>query len=283
MPTTTVNNVELYYEESGSGPETIVFSHGLLMSSRMFSGQIEALKGRYRCIAYDHRGQGRSEVTRGGYDMDNIAQDAAGLIRALGAAPCHFVGLSMGGFTGMRLAIHHPELLSSLILMDTSADPEPNVRPYRQMAFVGRWLGFGLVIDRVMKIMFGNTFMKDPDREAERQEWRRHILENDRKGITRAAHGVIDRQGVYERLNEITTPTLVIVGDEDTATTPAKARRISDGIANARLAVIPGAGHSSSVEQPALVCREMEEFLSGIRKADILGADKATPGNQADP
>ncbi len=120
-----INGARIYYQETGSGPETIVFSHGLLMSGEMFSEQVKALSGRYRCICYDHRGQSRSEVTDSGYEMDSLTEDAAALIRELDCAPCHFAGLSMGGFVGMRLAIRHPGLLKSLVLLETTADPEP--------------------------------------------------------------------------------------------------------------------------------------------------------------
>lgn len=122
MPHISVNGVTLHYEEQGSGAETVVFVHGLLMNHRMFDAQIEVLKTNYRCIAFDLRGQGQSEVTRSGYDMDNLTTDTAALIEALQCGPCHFVGLSMGGFIGMRLAIHHPHLLRSLSLLETSAD-----------------------------------------------------------------------------------------------------------------------------------------------------------------
>jgi pimeloyl-ACP methyl ester carboxylesterase len=266
MPDIDVNDTRLYYEIHGDGRETIVFSHGLLMNAGMFSAQVQVLKQRYRCITYDHRGQGRSAVPDSGYDMDNVTRDAASLIRSLGAWPCHFVGLSMGGFVGMRLAIHHPELLSSLTLMETSADPEPRetVGPYRRMAFVGRWFGFGLVIGRVMDILFGKSFMSDPERERQRRKWRERILQNNRRGIYHAAHGVIDREGVYEQLEDIETPTLIIVGEEDTATTPGKAQRMHEKIAGSKLVVIPQAGHSSSIEQPDAVNREIVTFLSGL-------------------
>ena len=103
-----IRQAKIHYEESGSGPETIVFSHGLLMSGEMFRDQVEALSSRYRCITFDHRGQGRSEVSKTGYDMDSLTDDAVEVIRQLDCAPCHFAGLSMGGFVGMRLAIRHP-------------------------------------------------------------------------------------------------------------------------------------------------------------------------------
>ena len=263
MPSLTVNGAQIYYEEHGSGPETIVFSHGLLMSGDMFARQVESLARRYRCICYDHRGQARSEVTKSGYDMDTLTADAASLIRELGAAPCHFVGLSMGGFVGLRLAIDYPDLLKSLILMDTSADPEPedNKGPYRKLAFIGRWFGFRPVIKPLMGIMFGRTFLADPAKAAERERWKNHLLQLKRTGTSRAAHAVIDRQGVYDRLGRIQTPTLVLVGDEDVATVPAKAERLHQAISGSRLAVIPGAGHSSSIEQPGLVTRAIEDFL----------------------
>ena len=133
MPTLQVNGAELFYDERGSGSETVVFAHGLLFDGRMFDAQVAALSGRFRCLTFDFRGQGRSAVTPDGYDMDTLADDAAALIEALGASPCHFVGLSMGGFVGLRLASRRPELLRSLALVDSSADPEPadNLPRYR--------------------------------------------------------------------------------------------------------------------------------------------------------
>lgn len=263
MPTRVINGAAIYCEEVGSGPETIVFSHGLLMSGKMFSEQVAALSSQYRCISYDHRGQARSTVTESGYDMDSLAADAAALIGELDAAPCHFVGLSMGGFVGMRLAIHYPELLRSLILMDTSADPEPeqNRGPYRRLAFIGRWFGFRPVIKPLMNIMFGKTFLTDPAAEAVRNHWKNHLMGLDKVGTSRAAHGVIDREGVYDQLGRIQTPTLILVGDEDVATVPAKAERMHAAIAGSTLVVIPGAGHSASIEQPALVTKAIQDFL----------------------
>ncbi|HEU4454783.1 MAG TPA: alpha/beta fold hydrolase [Longimicrobium sp.] len=267
MPTLRVNGANLYYEERGAGPETIVFAHGLLWSGRMFDDQVAELSGRYRCITYDFRGQGASEATADGYDMETLADDAAALIEALGAAPCHFVGLSMGGFIGMRLAVHRPELLRSLVLMETSADPEPNVAKYRALGAVVRIfgrVGMRMVMPRVMRIMFGRKFLEDPARAADRKLWKERGLANDPAGITRALDGVIDRRPVYDEIARITLPTLVMVGDQDVATVPAKAERIAARIPGARLIVIPGAGHTSSVEEPELVNRALSPFLAEV-------------------
>jgi 3-oxoadipate enol-lactonase len=263
VPFKQINGARLYYEESGSGSEIIVFSHGLLMSGEMFSEQVKALCDRYRCICYDHRGQARSEVTKSGYDMDSLTEDAAGLIHELDAAPCHFAGLSMGGFVGMRLAIHHPELLKSLVLLETTADPEPeqNKGPYRRLAFIGRWLSFRMVINPLMKIMFGRSFLEDPDREKIRAKWRNHLLGLNRSGTNKAAHGVIDRDGVYDQLNRIETPTLIIVGEEDVATPPEKSECMRDAIPGSEFRLLPRGGHSSTIEEPDAVTQAIEDFL----------------------
>jgi pimeloyl-ACP methyl ester carboxylesterase len=87
-------------------------------------------------------------------------------------------------------------------------------------------------------------------------------MANHRLGVTRALQGVIERKPIYGELGRIAVPTLVMVGDEDVATVPAKAERIRDAIAGARLVMIPGAGHTSSVEQPDFVNAALEEFFT---------------------
>jgi 3-oxoadipate enol-lactonase len=265
MPRMAIHGADLYYEEHGDGPETIVFAHGLLWDRRLFAPQIAALADRYRCIAFDFRGHGESQVTADGYDMDTLTEDAAELIRVLGCAPCHFAGLSMGGFVAMRLAIRHPELIRSLMLLETSADPEPeeNLTRYRFLRFIARWLGMGIVARPVLKILFGKTFLADPARADLREEFRRRLVANDRIGVHRAVLGVITRQGITDQLDAIQKPTLILVGDQDVATVPAKAERIHARIAGSILRVIPGAGHTSTLEEPAAVTRALEEFLAG--------------------
>ena len=208
MPTIRVNGVELYYESTGSGPQTVVFSHGLLMSADMFREQVRFLSPRYRVVAYDHRGQGRSDLTARAHDMDTLAADAAALIEALGVAPCHFAGLSMGGFVALRLAARRPELLRSCILLETSAEPEPpqNVSRYRMLSWALRLFGTGAVTDKVMPIMFGKTFLADPARAELRAEWRGRLLAL-RRSIHKAVTGVIERRGVEDELQKISMPT----------------------------------------------------------------------------
>ena len=264
MPMVEVNGTRLHYTDVGSGPRTVVFGHGLLWSGEMFGPQIDALSDRFRCVAVDWRGQGRSVVADSGYDMDTLTEDLVALIAHLGIAPVDYVGLSMGGFIGMRLAARHPELVRSLSLLETSAEPEPaqNVPAYRKLAQVVRFVGPRPVAGRVMAIMFGQTFLTDPSRAVERVDWRRRLLSVDRVGAVRATHAVIDRAGITDELDRITAPTLVLVGDEDVATVPDKARRIQAGITGSHLVIVPHAGHTSTIEQPTAVTAALERHLA---------------------
>jgi len=266
VPLLACNGAQLFYESTGEGPETIVFAHGLLWSGEMYAAQVAEFSKRYRCITFDFRGQGKTPVTAGGYDMDALADDAVALLEALGTGPVHFAGLSMGGFVAMRAAARRPDLVRSLILLETSAEPEPreNIGRYKLLGFVGRWLGYNLVASQVMPIMFGLTFLRDPARARERDAWRARLIANDRVGIERALAGVIGRQSIDTQLGAISAPTLVIVGDEDVATPRAKAERIRDGIPGAKLVVIPHAGHSSTIEEPVAVNAAIAAFLDEV-------------------
>ena len=260
-----VNGVELYYEDTGGvDKEAIVFSHGLLWSGAMFAAQVGHLKDRYRVITYDHRGQGQSEVTAGGYDMDTLAEDALALITALGIGPCNFAGLSMGGFVGMRMAARYPEIVKRLILMETSAQAEPaeNIPRYHLLCNVVKLLGTRPVTGAVMKIMFGQKFLNDPGRKQLRNYWVGQLQKN-KRNVVRAVYGVTTRYGVESELGNIKCPTLIIVGDQDVATVPDKALFIHGLIPQSKLVIIPGAGHSSSVEEPEAVNGALDAFLAG--------------------
>lgn len=263
MPMLSVNGTELYYEDTGGPGQPVVFSHGLLWSTRLYDPQVDALRGRYRCIAYDHRGQGRSAVPpERAIDMETLYLDAVALIEKLGVGPCHFVGLSMGGFIGMRLAARRPELLRSLVLMETSGDPEPlaNVPRYTLLNVIARLAGMRPVADPVMRLMFGKSFLNDPNRAEERALWKARLMEN-RRDIWRAVNGVIKRGAISHELPSIRVPTLVVVGEEDVATVPAKAERLHSLIPGSRLVRLPRGGHSVTVEEPALVNATLGTFL----------------------
>ncbi|HXA47148.1 MAG TPA: alpha/beta fold hydrolase [Burkholderiaceae bacterium] len=274
MPTIAINGCELYYEDSGPArnqpDETIVFSHGLLMNGDMFAAQVHALREHYRCITYDHRGQGRSaESTLRCIDMETVAADAVALIEKLGVGPVHFCGLSMGGFAAMRLALRRPELLRSIILMNTTAEPEPieTITRYRIMNWAARLFGVRAVLSRVTPIMFGHSFLHMPGRDAERAVGRAMLLQN-RRSVWRAVNGVIERESLEQDIKQINLPTLVLVGTEDVAIDAAHSEPLAQHIPNAKLIRIAHAGHSSSLEEPAAVTAAIADFLTALKQSE---------------
>jgi len=266
MPKVEINGVSIHYEIHGEGAETILFSHGLLWSGKMFEDQITAFKPRYRCISFDFRGQGQTAVTRSGYDLETLYNDTIGIIESLKAAPCHFVGVSMGGMVGLRVAARNPGLIKSLTLLATSADAETveKKRRYGTLTMVATLFGLRLVADQVMAVMFGKTFLNDPLRAGLKRQWRDRLIGNRRLGIIRAVRGVTNRKAIHDQIGRITAPTLVLMGDEDVAIPREGANRILSQIRGSKLAMVPRAGHTPTVEEPAAVNVLLDEFISKV-------------------
>jgi pimeloyl-ACP methyl ester carboxylesterase len=263
MPVVSINGVELHYQESGDGSETIVFSHSYLLDSSHFQPQIDVLKTSFRCVAFDHRGHGGSEKTRTGYHMENLYADAVGFIEAVGRPPCHFVGLSTGGYIGVRLGYRRPDLLKSLVLMDTSADPDrgwPLVQ-YRFLLFLTRFVGARFIAGQAYPFLFGRTFREDTARREEGSTWLEMIAANDRNSVIQFGKGIFARKGVYNEIASIRTPTLVVVGQEDVSTPVNAARRLARRIPESELVIIPNAGHICTIESPEAVNQALTGFL----------------------
>jgi 3-oxoadipate enol-lactonase len=128
------------------------------------------------------------------------------------------------------------------------------------LSAIYRTLGPRLIASRVAPIMLGKSIIADPNRRADVARFVK--LMTRRRDVWKAVNGVIDRAGIaHSELAKIAAPTLVVVGDEDAATTPAKAQQIVAAIRGARLVTIPRAGHSSTVEEPAAVTAAIEAFL----------------------
>jgi 3-oxoadipate enol-lactonase len=258
-----VNGARLYYEDSGGNGPPVVFSHGLLWNTHLYDPQVAALVGDHRCIAYDHRGQGRSgDTAMPSIDLDTLTGDAVALIDALGAGPCHFVGLSMGGYVGMRLAARHPELVRSLSLLATDAFVEDvaKVARYRVLNAVAKVGALNLTAPAVMPILFGKTFLQDPARAEERRIWRSRLLGN-RRSVHRAVRGVLERQAVDHEIVRIVAPTQVIRGSEDAAIKRRRAKATAAAIPGARFVEVPRGGHTLTIEAPGAVNRLLRQFI----------------------
>ncbi len=266
MPVINIRNADYFYELSGKGDETLVFSHGFLMDSEMFRYQTDFFKDKYRILTFDWRSQGKSEPVCSGFDMDELYLDAVKLLEKLHLKKVHWIGVSMGGFIGMRIAARKPDLLKSLVLVDTSDEAEIFSKKLRWglLAYVFRYFGPGPVMQGIQKAIFGKTSLVSPGFKPVLDEYAQKWTQLNRRAIFQIAWKIFNRKPVTDELKNIKIPTLVVVGEEDVARPYDEAVRLMGRIKNARLQIIPESGHSSPLEQPEVFNMILENFLNRI-------------------
>jgi 3-oxoadipate enol-lactonase len=238
--------IHLHVEDTGAGTP-IVFSHSLFFDSAMFHHQAEFFGTTHRVIRYDHRGQGKSAPS-GTLDVDTLTDDAAALIESLHAGPVHFVGNSLGGFVALRLAARRPDLVLSVAALGSSGEAEHRQAEFAPLVDAMRSQGTGPHIDTLMYIMFGDSFLADPARAAERTHWhgKMSALPN---SIAEAAHAVVFRKPMLDELAGCRVPVLAIAGAEDHAYGPKEAANIATA-SGGRAVTVAKAGHSVALEAP---------------------------------
>ncbi|WP_367606156.1 alpha/beta fold hydrolase [Legionella sp. W05-934-2] len=265
MTKTTINGCEYFYESQGDSPETILFSHGLLMTHEAFREQIDYFKSTYRTVIFDHRGHGKTQTTDNGYELDSLTNDISALIEFLNIGKIHYVGHSMGGFIGLRLAARRPDLVKSLVLLNTSAEAEAHMWRYRLLRFITQALGVKFVANSVHKLNFSKKFHHNPKREAVSRFWLNHFSSLP-KTIIQAADPVLNRASVESELANISCPTLIIGGKEDIALSPQNSQLMHEKIAHSSLTLFEKVGHCAMIEEPDAVNQLIAQFLQSLPK-----------------
>lgn len=262
MPNIDVNGTSIYYEDQGpENAPALVMSHSLFFDRRMFDHQADALSERFRVIRYDDRDQGQSARTDLPIvDMDSLTEDAIGLIEQLGVGPCFIAGNSMGGFVALRVAARRPDLLKGCIVLGSSGEEEFKFEDFQPLVEGVRENGTEPFIETLMYIMFGDDYLADPAKAEEREIWRQRMLDLG-PDIARSADGVIRRKEVLSEIKGCTVPMLVVAGEQDHAYPPERSEKIVETAGNATLVVIPGAGHSVSLERYQEVNEHLANFM----------------------
>lgn len=227
MPVVHVNDIDMYYELAGAGPPLVVIP-GLAGDISEWHAITDPLAERFRVLAFDNRGGGQTDKPDAPYTIEQMASDAAGLLRAVGVGPATVLGVSMGGRVALALALDHPELVSRLILVSTGA------RASRR-----RWLG-------LMGLASGLPLLRGKHPQP------RYAFRHQRAATT--AYNAVDRLG------EIQVPTTIMHGKSDRTAPLALAEELHAGIAGSRLLTFPG-GHLF------LFFRERARFLDAVVQA----------------
>jgi 3-oxoadipate enol-lactonase / 4-carboxymuconolactone decarboxylase len=259
MPTIRANGVELFYDLTG--PEdapVIVFSTSVGATLEMWDPQVRAFEDRYRVLRYDTRGHGRSQVKEGRASIEDLAEDLAGLLDALGIAKAHLVGLSLGGMTGQALALRRPEKLESVVLMATSAYLPP-AEAWTQRATTVRAQGMEAIADVVMGRWFTPTFaQRAPEVVA---ETRKRFVAHKPEGYAICCEAIRDMD-LRPSIGAIRTPTLILAGADDPATPVPMMEDIRSRIPDAELIIVPRAAHLLNIERPEVVNAHIAAFLA---------------------
>ena len=241
------NGVEIAYERVGRGP-LLVFVHGAGEDSRVWRPQLVALADEFTVVAWDEPGAGRSSDVPSDFGLADYGHCLAALIDELALGPAHVVGLSWGGTVVQELYRHHPELVATLILVDTYAGwkgslPEAEVRT--RVAGVRQMLAAPAgESDPTLSGLFAG------EPPAEFLPLLQEMAADVRRESIQTALRAMAAADQRELLPRIAVPTLLIWGELDVRSPLSVAREFEDAIRGAKLVVLAGAGHMSNLERP---------------------------------
>jgi pimeloyl-ACP methyl ester carboxylesterase len=253
---------QLYVEEHGDG-EPLLLIEGLGQSTWAWREQVPVFARRYRTIAFDTRGTGRSYVPDEPYEVDDLAQDAADI---LAGRPAHVVALSMGGYVALTLALARPELVRSLVLAGTGAggpDRVPRSQEVRDAYAAAIGLPFHEYGRRTTPMTFSHGWTeRNPERFEEILAARLEYPTPDKtlEAHLQVCYGFYSRGWEVERID---APALVLHGDEDLIVPVKNGRMLASRLPNARYVELPGRGHNLPLEDPETFNRLVLEFLEG--------------------
>ena len=269
MPTIATNSINLYYELHGHGP-VVVLIPGLGYDGWMYSQMIPGLAEHFQVISIDNRGSGQSDKPAGLYTAQMLAADVVGLLDAFDIPKAHIVGHSMGGFVAQALAVDYPERVDRLVLSATNFGGPHHV-PIAPAAMAVltdvtgdplERLRRGIVISTAPGFAEGNA--------AFIESWVQHRATHpiDPAGYQAQLAiglGLLSEAASFEhKLGRVTAPTLVLFGEHDAVVPPGNAELLASKLPNARIELLPNAGHFFPFEVPEAANRVITEFLLGL-------------------
>jgi len=251
------HGLEIAYERLGEGPP-LVLVHGAAEDSRVWRPQLRALADEFTVVAWDEPGAGRSSDVPSGFGLADFAHALAALIEALALGPAHVAGISWGGTVVLELYRHHPEVVATMVLIDTYAGwkgslPEEEVRA--RVAGVRQMLA-------APAEQFDPTFpgLFAGERPAEFVPLLEELAAAVRPESLRTLLSVMAEADQRDLLPRIAVPTLLVWGELDVRSPLRIAREFEQAIPDATLVVIPGCGHLSNLERPEQLNQAVRAF-----------------------
>jgi pimeloyl-ACP methyl ester carboxylesterase len=265
MPTVDAGDVRVHVAESGTGHPVVWIPGTGLLGSTWNRHQVSRFAARYRCITLDLRGSGQTEGGGANFTVADLAQDVGCLLEALGAAPAHLVGLSLGSAVIQELAIRRPDLVRSAVLIGTwsSTAREHHIRRHFSSRLYALENG-PLDVFAQFAFWMSAPSVIDDEPELQREVESELAAHTSQRPEGTAAHFRADLSHDTEsRLGQITARTLILHGEEDLITLPRYNERVAKLIPGAVIHAIPRAGHLVWLERPREVNDHIDRFLAG--------------------
>lgn len=262
MRAVEANGILLHVREDGDPAGVpVVFANSLGTDLRLWDAVLPLLPPRLRFIRYDARGHGLSDCPPGPYSIDDLAADAAALIRALGAAPAIFVGLSIGGMVAQRVAALHPDLVRGLVLSNTAArmgDPAM----WRQRIEMIERDGLPSVVDGILDRWFAPAFRHGDEARL----WGAMLARTPAAGYLGCCAAIAEAD-LRDGTGALRLPTLAIGGSHDGSSPPDTVAATAALIPGAECRILEGAGHLPCVEAPGAYAAVLAPFLEELARA----------------
>ena len=243
-----------FVDHGGTGP-VVVLLHSFLMDGDMFAPQITALGDAFRLVTVDERGHGKTPAD-GPFNYWDVADDVLAVLDGLGIDQFAVIGTSQGGFVGLRLALLAPDRVTALAVLGSSAAAEdPQVaEAYRGLGAL--WTTQGptdQLLDMVATICIG---------AMDASAWKVKLRALPYELVPLVLEALTGRDGVVDRLAEISCPTLVLHGTADAAYPVERAKEIAETVPKGELVLVEGGAHFLSLTDPDAVNPPLREFLS---------------------
>ena len=250
-----VENATLYYQLDGAKDgKLIMFANSLGSHLEIWNPMLPYLPLPYQFLRYDKRGHGKS-VSGGAFGMNDLVDDVIKLIEHIGAKDIIFVGLSIGGLIGIKLAATRPDLVRGLVIIDSAVKiGKPEV--WQQRVDMIKTQGLATIATSVIERWFTAEFIN----AGKAQKWQEMLENISADGYIHCGLAIAETNFTVQA-EQLTMPCLLLAGSADVATPPEMVRSTAKLIGNATFKIIDNAGHIPCVEQPEITANYINEFL----------------------
>lgn len=257
-----VNDLQVSYFEEGSPTGfPLIFIHGFPFNKWMWEKQLLSIKENYRLIAYDVRGHGETEAGSLEFSVSQFGDDLISLMDELHIEKAIVAGLSMGGYIALNAIQKNPDRFAGLLLCDTQcgADTEEGKEKRKKTIDFIKRNGLTVYAQESLKNLFAPAFLERKMNEVLFIE--ESILKSKPENICLTLAALADREETCSSLHKIKVPVAILVGQEDTVTSPETAEKMHKSITGSTLHIIEEAGHLSNLENPEMFNGQILEFL----------------------